>query len=221
MTANRWISLDLWLQLSSLPGRCAQRTGRRVSEIGPELEARLRDGRIPSRISAHHVHASVTTWAFTTSSVHLPPLMHVPGRTSDPTVEGNGGWDKVDWTEGTIDACRIEVHAPSVDEMIKELMEALNSSKDNSARTSLPGPTNKPAARSGRPPKYDWSGLDAAIAVWLCDDGLPNTQAELERRAMAWFSPNKQPAESQVRTRVSKAINARQKADQSDPKAKK
>lgn len=84
-----------------------------------------------------------------------------------------------------------------------------------SPMAALAPPTSAPrtVARHGRRPEYDWPGLDAKLAVWLCDDGIPELQADLERRAMAWFPPDKQPSESMVRERVKRATEARRKAD--------
>ncbi|MCY0148676.1 hypothetical protein OEG84_13440 [Hoeflea sp. G2-23] len=62
----------------------------------------------------------------------------------------------------------------------------------------------------GRPPEYDW---DSFILEVICransPDGLPETQAELIRDMLQWFSDTYgvEPAESAVKQRISKIYN--------------
>lgn len=67
----------------------------------------------------------------------------------------------------------------------------------------------------GRPPEYDW---DSFILEVICRanslDGLPDTQSELIRDLLQWFSDvyGVEPAESAVKQRISKIYNYLKKA---------
>ena len=58
--------------------------------------------------------------------------------------------------------------------------------------------------RPGRKPKYDWDAFFAEIVVRADLDGLPDTQAELERTMADWCldSWGEQPSESTIRSKV-------------------
>lgn len=67
----------------------------------------------------------------------------------------------------------------------------------------------EPAAanRGGRPVEYDWDSFTMEIILRAnSPDGLPETQAELIRDLLQWFSDNYgvEPAESAVKQRISK-----------------
>ena len=60
----------------------------------------------------------------------------------------------------------------------------------------------------GAPPRYDWEGCMCELGAIAHDEGLPETQAELVRRVLDWFSasagPEGVPSESAVKQRVSR-----------------
>ena len=66
---------------------------------------------------------------------------------------------------------------------------------------------DSPPNRGGRPPEYDWDKFTLEIIRRAnTPDGLPTTQAELIRDMLEWFtaSEGKEPAESAVKSRISK-----------------
>lgn len=69
--------------------------------------------------------------------------------------------------------------------------------------------------RGGRPLEYDWDSFTLEV---ICransPDGLPETQAELIRETLLWFSDTYgvEPAESAVKQRISKIYNYLKKA---------
>ena len=65
-------------------------------------------------------------------------------------------------------------------------------------------------SKGGRPREYDWDALTVEIIrIANSPDGLPETQAELIEHLMQWCENTwrKQPAESSVKSRVSKIFN--------------
>jgi hypothetical protein len=61
----------------------------------------------------------------------------------------------------------------------------------------------------GRPRKYDWDSFYVEIAVLADLDGMPETQADLERLMADWCNENweDQPSESMVRSKISSIYN--------------
>ncbi len=58
----------------------------------------------------------------------------------------------------------------------------------------------------GRKPKWDWDGaVGHLLSVANTPDGLPESQAEIERLVAAWFrdTVDAEPAESLIRNHVS------------------
>lgn len=71
------------------------------------------------------------------------------------------------------------------------------------AQVSLPETTN----RGGRPSEYDWDSFMLEIIRRANSlDGLPDSQAELVRDMLQWFSitTGLEPAESSIKVRTSK-----------------
>jgi hypothetical protein len=65
-------------------------------------------------------------------------------------------------------------------------------------------------SKGGRPRKYDWDALTIEIIrIANSPDGLPESQAELIEQLLQWCENTwgKQPAESSVKSRVSKIFN--------------
>lgn len=65
-------------------------------------------------------------------------------------------------------------------------------------------------SKGGRPREYDWDALTIEIIrIANSPDGLPETQAELIKRLLQWCENawGKQPADSSVKSRVSKIYN--------------
>ena len=119
----------------------------------------------------------------------------------------------IDWREGrwTDPDCELEVFWPDVRKAIgqPEQFQTIE------GEIAPPAVALLESRRGGRPPKYDWPGLDAALAAKLYEEGCPapGEQAALERWAACFFSSESQPAESQIRERVTKAILARKEMD--------
>ncbi len=64
--------------------------------------------------------------------------------------------------------------------------------------------------KGGRPQEYDWDTfIFEIIRLANTPDGLPETQAELIRYMLEWYSENfgSEPAESSVKQRISKIYN--------------
>jgi hypothetical protein len=84
-------------------------------------------------------------------------------------------------------------------------------------RSAPEGPVPSKTDRNvgGRPPEYDWdSFISEVIRRANSPDGLPETQAELIRDMLLWFSDTYgvEPAESAVKQRISKIYNYLKKA---------
>lgn len=77
------------------------------------------------------------------------------------------------------------------------------------AAVTMP-PTEAAANRGGRPAEYDWDSFMLEIIRRAnTPDGLPDSQAELVREMLEWFSAtsSSEPAESSVKLRTSKIYN--------------
>lgn len=73
--------------------------------------------------------------------------------------------------------------------------------------TVAPIPVPPPPNKGGRPAEYDWDSFTMEIIHRAnTPDGLPDTQAELTREMLSWFSDTcgHEPAESSVKVRISK-----------------
>lgn len=93
----------------------------------------------------------------------------------------------------------------------KELYARIRDRNPISASPPEPTVTN----RGGRPVEYDWDSFTMEIILRANDpDGLPDTQAELIRDLLQWFSDTSgvEPAESAVKQRISKIYNYLKKA---------
>ena len=76
-----------------------------------------------------------------------------------------------------------------------------------SAKANPFAQTAQPANQGGRPPQYDWDSFTLEIIRRAnTPDGLPDSQADLVREMLAWFSntSGSEPAESSVKGRTSK-----------------
>lgn len=64
-----------------------------------------------------------------------------------------------------------------------------------------------PVNRGGRPREYDWDAFSGAMARRVYDHGMPESQGELVRDMLEWFSVTHgvTPDESTVRRRVQAA----------------
>ena len=61
----------------------------------------------------------------------------------------------------------------------------------------------------GRKPSYDWESFFLEVAVRIDQDGLPEIQAEFEKTMAVWCLDTwgKEPAESTVRSKISRVYN--------------
>ncbi len=96
-----------------------------------------------------------------------------------------------------------------------------NSSSPKKAEASQ-APDSSPQEQQGlprgRPPGYDWdSFIFEIIRIANTPDGLPETQADLVRIMLQWFSETAggEPAESSVKARISKIYRYLNKAEKS------
>lgn len=63
--------------------------------------------------------------------------------------------------------------------------------------------------RGGAPPKYDWEAFYLEISIIADLDGLPDTQADLERLMADWCLNlwRKEPSSSRLKAKISKIYN--------------
>jgi len=141
------------------------------------------------------------------------------------------GWQTVEirpvyWEEGNVDWKRSALTVERWEQNQKlegsfrvvtmptaALLKAFPSEKKSTEFTAeLPSPA--PGIQKGRPPKYDWLAFHAEIAIRADLDGLPDTQAELERAMAEWClrTWGREPPESMVRDNVSRIYRERRKA---------
>ncbi len=82
----------------------------------------------------------------------------------------------------------------------------LDTARNSLAKTNIRTPTTK---QRGRPEKYNWPEFHAEIAVRADLDGLPGSQAELERSMADWCQDNwdVSPADSTIREKISPIYN--------------
>lgn len=93
----------------------------------------------------------------------------------------------------------------------KELYARIRDRNSVDASPAEPTATN----RGGRPVEYDWDSFTLEIILRAnSPDGLPETQAELIRDMLQWFSDTYgvEPAESAVKQRISKVYSYLKKA---------
>ncbi|MBN8179975.1 hypothetical protein [Roseibium aggregatum] len=94
-----------------------------------------------------------------------------------------------------------------------------SSSKEEDKSQSPSGsPKEQTGPPRGRPPGYDWDRFTLEIIKRANSlDGLPETQAELVRDMLQWFSDQfgSEPAESSVKARISKIYRYLDKAKKS------
>ena len=90
---------------------------------------------------------------------------------------------------------------PSVPAQIERLDAELDTMNANT-----PTPTT---TKRGRPPIYDWSAFFAEIIVRADLDGLPDSQAELERSMADWCQDQwgASPGDSTIREKISPIYN--------------
>jgi hypothetical protein len=125
-------------------------------------------------------------------------------------------WEKVDWQDSVLWIARsgdvrndrqfTEITVPA-----EALLKTFPSERKPLA---LEAPSREGSSRRGRPPKFNWPAFYAEIAVRADLDGLPDTQAELERAMAEWCSLTwgEVPGESTVRQFVSLIYSHRRKA---------
>jgi hypothetical protein len=63
---------------------------------------------------------------------------------------------------------------------------------------------SRPPPKRGRRQKYDWESFDRQVIIIAHYDGLPKTQAELEKKILQWCENTweRQPGVSTVRERL-------------------
>ena len=149
----------------------------------------------------------------------------------DETVEINPNfweWERVDWEQSQLEAPQnfkvkgsfncitlstsrlmhiFPLETPSTSNLQVETAEILHDAANQT--TSL-----KQSSRRGRPTKYDWPEFYAEVIVRADLDGLPQTQAELERAMTDWCSENwgEPPGESTIREKLAPIYNHKRKA---------
>ena len=77
-------------------------------------------------------------------------------------------------------------------------------STETEAQEATPAKEDKPRPKRGARPKYDWDGFIAQVVAIAEYDGLPDTQAEMERKMLEWCENTwgHQPGISTVRTKL-------------------
>ncbi len=97
---------------------------------------------------------------------------------------------------------------PDPSEPTKGITDA---ARNTSEQTIAPAPTTR---KRGRPPTYDWSAFFVEIIVRADLDGLPDSQAELERSMADWCQQtwDVSPGDSTIREKISPIYNHLRKA---------
>ena len=87
----------------------------------------------------------------------------------------------------------------------------IDTARNSSAKANILTPTTK---LRGRPEKFDWLEFHTEIAVRADLDGLPDSQAQLERVMADWCQNNwdVSPADSTIREKISPIYNHLRKA---------
>jgi hypothetical protein len=63
------------------------------------------------------------------------------------------------------------------------------------------------APKIGRPRKHNWEGACIEAGRWIYDNGLPQTQAQLEHHLQKWFGEHC-PSEGDIRERAAAVLKA-------------
>ena len=179
-----------WLTLSESLVWLAEK-GISEDDAKLHIPRAVRDGHIRSRgrgrkFTGHDTKTNLMPSAWDKASVHW--------ETSSFVLPDSAGW-AIDLTD--VDLSR--------DDLSKWIGESTSASKAVAPKYS----PLKTANRAGRNPKYDWDSFFAEIAVRADLDGLPDTQAELEKNMADWCVANwgEQPSESTIRGKVSLIYN--------------
>jgi hypothetical protein len=130
-------------------------------------------------------------------------------------------WDKVEWKDSTL---RVVENRPAwgsfnlITVPVSTLMQIFPSPHEMAPifPNQLEGKLQQTHSqiRKGRPMKYDWSAFYAEIIVRADLDGLPDTQAELERAMSEWCLDvwGESPGESTMRERLALVYTHKRKA---------
>jgi len=126
----------------------------------------------------------------------------------------------VDWKESSLGApdqsgatgafTLITVRTSELMEVFPDPLEPAqgitDTARTSSEQTMAPAPTTK---KRGRPPIYDWSAFFVEIIVRADLDGLPDSQAELERSMADWCQQtwDASPGDSTIRDKISPIYN--------------
>jgi hypothetical protein len=121
-------------------------------------------------------------------------------------------WDssaRVDWIESEAENI---THTLRTDEKYRAYASIII--KTDELKKFFPSKDNKKSS-GGRPPEYDWASFNAEIAkIAHHPDGLPDKQADLEKKMSQWCinTWDKQPSESLIRDKISKIYQSIKKA---------
>jgi hypothetical protein len=128
----------------------------------------------------------------------------------------------VDWLNGTLYSGQFETvraEFSSIEVHTVELLQIFGSVELIAMGTPTPPPKAcDPKPQKGRRSGYEWKAFYAELAVRADLDGLPETQAQLERQMAEWCLQNwdKQPSESTIRDLISPIYRHPRKAGKAD-----
>lgn len=114
-------------------------------------------------------------------------------------------WEKVDWEKSTLRADRLNDGRGEFTNITVPAVTLLMRFPSEKKPLVLEAPSPEGGSRRGRPRKFNLPAFYAEIAVRADLDGLPDTQAELEREMAEWCSLTwgEVPGESTLRQYVS------------------
>jgi len=102
-----------------------------------------------------------------------------------------------------------EILAPELHKWLSEIDWVAEMEKPSEAVNETPKSASPSAvtvgASAGRPRKWDWEGAIMEMGAKTYAEGIPETQAEMERHLKDWFVKQRgnHPAESEIKARVS------------------
>ena len=181
----------VWVPLKGIVSRMVEQFGLEAEAAGGLIAAGLSAGTVGHRV------ANGQSWIV---SPRAADLVRLSGVSYEDHIDWNGG--RLCPPGGRPEL--LEVFWPDVERAFAA------DRRDPATGAGVNKDPVKNNNKGGRPPKYNWPGLQAALAVKLSEDGSPadGEQAALEKWAVEQFSVEAQPAQSQIREHVSKAIAA-------------